>query len=194
MCERNCNGHGECSLQSDRCKCHPGLNGEEEWTGADCSLRTCPKGFAWVSDTAVNANDMHPWVECSNKGVCDRVNGECECFVGYDGMACQRTVCPDNCNDRGECLPEKYLAMDAGRVYDAPWDAMKQMGCVCDAGWRGPACTLQECPSMADPLQGFGNESGRDCSGRGVCNYNTGICDCFAGFYGEACQKQTIHF
>jgi hypothetical protein len=43
------------------------------------------------------------------------------------------------------------------------------------AGYRGPACELQECPSGADPLDGYGNESGRDCSGRGLCDYNLGL-------------------
>ena len=40
-------------------------------------------------------------------------------------------------------------------------------------------------------MKGPGNEAGRDCSGRGICNYNLGICTCFLGFYGGACQFQT---
>ena len=26
-----------------RCDCYLGIDGEQEWTGADCSLRVCPK-------------------------------------------------------------------------------------------------------------------------------------------------------
>jgi len=33
-----------------------------------------------------------------------------------------------------------------------------------------------------------GNEAGRDCSGRGVCDYEFGECRCFAGFGGEECS------
>merc|ERR1711871_1938435 len=110
--------------------------------------------FAWVGEV-VNANDVHPWVECSNKGTCDRKTGTCSCFPGYDGVACQRTTCPNNCNDRGTC------------------------------------CELQECPSGADPVDGYGNEAGRDCSGRGICNYNDGTCSCFSGYYGTRCQFVT---
>ena len=51
---------------------------------------------------------------------------------------------------------------------------------------------LQECSSRPDPLGGFGNESGRDCSGRGHCDYELGRCRCHAGFHGEACNKQSI--
>jgi hypothetical protein len=32
-------------------------------------------------------------MECSNKGTCGRSTGECNCFHGYDGVACQRASC-----------------------------------------------------------------------------------------------------
>lgn len=178
---------------NNNCECYKGLDGEPEWTGADCSLRTCPKDFAWVGEV-VGANDLHPWVECSNKGICDRKTGFCNCFYGYDGIACQRSICPDNCNYRGACFPEKMLADKSNRVYTTPWDAMKSVGCLCDSGFRGPACELQECPSGVDPLNGFGNEAGRDCSGRGICDYETGQCHCFSGFFGNKCQVQRVNF
>lgn len=189
MCENQCSGHGTCEVNGN-CKCFKGLDGEDEWTGPDCSLRTCPFDFAWAG-SVINSNNLHPWAECSNKGICDRSTGECNCFTGYEGAACQRTVCPDNCNDQGTCWPEKHLASKAGRIYDEPWDAMKHVGCLCDAGYRGPACDQQECPSGADPLSGYGNEAGRDCSGRGICDYSSGICSCFTGFFGTRCQHQT---
>ncbi|RYH24362.1 hypothetical protein EON65_16860, partial [archaeon] len=81
----------------------------------------------------------------------------------------------------------QLLAERAGHIYSEPWDAMKIWGCACDVGFRGPDCSLKECPSRADPLGGFGNEGGRDCSGRGVCDYRTGTCQCFPGFVGVAC-------
>jgi len=39
-------------------------------------------------------------------------------------------------------------------VYSTPWDAEKQLGCVCDLGQRGPDCSLFECPSGGDVLKG----------------------------------------
>jgi hypothetical protein len=158
LCENHCSNHGTCEVNMN-CKCFTGLDGQPEWTGPDCSLRTCPKDISWIGDV-VASNNLHPVEECSNKGLCDRSTGTCNCFTGYDGIACQRTVCPNNCNDRGSCWPEKLLAGKADRVYQLPWDAMKHVGCFCDKGYRGPACEFQECPSGADPLNGYGNEAG----------------------------------
>jgi hypothetical protein len=192
LCAHSCSGHGSCE-KNVNCRCFKALDGEPEWTGPDCSLRTCPKDYAWIG-SVVNQNDLHPWAECSNKGICDRKTGACQCFTGYDGAACQRTMCPNNCNDRGSCWPEKHLASKVGRTYSTPWDAMKHMGCLCDVGYRGPACDLQECPSGADPLGGYGNEAGRDCSGRGLCDYSHGLCTCFDGFAGNKCEVQASYF
>jgi len=49
-----------------------------------------------MSDTAGTrlTNTAHAYAECSNKGLCDRKTGECECLSGYDGAACNRASCP----------------------------------------------------------------------------------------------------
>lgn len=40
-------------------------------------------------------------------------------------------------------------------------------------------------------MKGLGNEAAKDCSGRGICNYNKGTCNCFYGYSGASCQTQT---
>merc|ERR1711898_50801 len=114
-------------------------------------MGTCPKDTAWVKYPVAGHNDVHGMAECSNQGSCDRKSGECDCFDGYEGIAC-----------------------------------------VCDLGFRGPDCSLQECPSGTDILSGMGNTKGRDCSGRGLCDYDSGLCKCFSGYYGTKCQMQTV--
>ena len=116
-------------LANDKCSCYKRPNHDLAWTEHDCSGRTCPKGAAWVS-VASAANEAHPEVECSNKGICNRKSGECECFENYDGIACERTVCPNDCTGRGICYTQKQLAVEAHKTYDTPWDAMKHVGCV----------------------------------------------------------------
>jgi len=36
-----------------------------------CFLR----GTAWFVENFVRNNDAHPWIECSNRGICDRDTG-----------------------------------------------------------------------------------------------------------------------
>ena len=139
-CERNCNGHGTCN-DNDRCDCYKGRDGFVAWTGYDCSKRTCPMGIAWVGEI-VAANNMHPMAECSNKGECDRRSGVCLCYPNFDGVACERTVCPSECNGVGVCYTQQQLAENAGAVYTNVWDAKKQVACLCDLGYRGPDCSL----------------------------------------------------
>jgi len=74
------------------------------------------------------------------------------------------------------------------------------MTCLCDEGYRGADCSMVECPSYPDPLGGSGGDGldgddmladVRDCSGRGTCDFSTGQCACFTGYFGEACEQQT---
>jgi len=353
FCPNLCSGHGKCGNQ-DTCACYTysgttrgdNVNYYEiadqraAWTGADCSLRTCPLAFSWSgttpyglslgltvavttntntvavtlsagqaawytalagktnsfstgqklnyegalytvlsaslatttltiktyekitsagtattayfepleSDTTASAydtvtldysqwdaNGAHGLSECAGQGLCDRTTGQCNCFPGYEGEACTRTVCPNGCSGHGTCIEAYRLQADFGNTYTMPWDAKKSFGCKCDTGFRGPDCSLQECPSDYDPLNGCGggrcNNGGtytqrdgttgtcpnnavsvstinnvviqigtsdcatkeqRDCSGRGVCDYSSGTCKCFSGFFGESCNIQTV--
>jgi len=165
------------------------------WTGADCSQMRCPRGISWVTpakdDTIDNDDQLNPestmWcehklsVECSDKGLCDRTTGQCTCFPGYTGAACQRTQCPNDCSGHGICQSNIKFAQDATIMmdpslynefgfnadfdylvsYDKAWDSGLHYGCKCDIGYRGPDCSLVECPSADDPLDDF-CANGRD--------------------------------
>eukprot|EP00984_Skeletonema_dohrnii_P000629 scaffold195_cov118-Skeletonema_dohrnii-CCMP3373.AAC.1 len=58
------------------------------------------EAYPLMEDTAGNLidNTAHDYMECSNKGLCDRAKGQCECLPGYDGAACQRASCPSKAN------------------------------------------------------------------------------------------------
>ncbi len=133
--------HGECA------------NG---FTGADCSLRTCPKGTAFF-DMAEIEDTAHLETTCSGRGQCDYKTGECSCAAGYVGIACERTRCKNDCSRRGTCISMRHLA-DFERNHESlqysyhQWDADKLYGCECDFGYAGYDCSNRVCPRGDDPL------------------------------------------
>jgi hypothetical protein len=52
------------------------------------------------------------------------------------------------------------------------------------------------CQSVAAPgsqaVGAAGNRCYVECSNRGVCNYKTGVCKCFLGYAGFACQSRDV--
>ncbi|KAG6964096.1 hypothetical protein JG687_00006178 [Phytophthora cactorum] len=209
-------------------------------------MRKCPTGVAWT-DKAKTANVAHAMVECSNRGVCDYSKGECTCFNGYTGAACQRPILalqygPDS-------LPS--VAGDGvGPVY-SNWEKDSMSSCMCDMGYTGPDCSQLMCAKNDDPLttgQGYrtiqiqvdadastnialAGSSMRTvltatctitsvnpvtaaaiytvafkewvhldvtatnviehvyCSNRGLCDFTTGECMCYADFKGLDCNQ-----
>lgn len=133
-CPNSCSGHGTCD-RYDACTCFletpinatqfRGATIEMEWTGADCSRRTCPRGVSWskaslgfrdgvaldgANEDLVCAHQTEQ--ECSDQGLCDRATGLCSCFPGYTGSSCQRTACPDDCSGHGTCRSNRDFAYD----------------------------------------------------------------------------------
>jgi len=137
-CPNSCSGHGRCG-QYDKCTCF------YRWTGADCSERLCKEGLAWSNGDQYNP---HGWAECSNRGVCDRTAGECDCFSGYEGAACQRSACPNDCSGHGICS----YAHEIDTMPASEWDYWKIQGCRCDGGFTGQDCSERLCPLGDDPL------------------------------------------
>jgi hypothetical protein len=132
-CKDNCNLNGQCSTD-DKCTCFQGF------TGTSCGDRVCPFGNAWIGDHSA-------YVECSNKGSCDRKSGLCKCQDGFEGKSCNRMTCPnDNCGGHGQCLTQKYF--DTANT----WDETMIQGCSCDPGYGGNGCEERLCPRGDDPM------------------------------------------
>jgi len=159
-CPNSCSGHGSCG-PSNLCTCYP------QWDGgaADCSQRICPSGTAWA-DKAYAADAAHQEAECSNAGICNRQTGNCECFPGFTGNACQRSSCPADCSGHGICSTIGDVSLYEGPDYDSTvtfagdglgpaysnWDKNSIQLCECDPGFFGADCSLAKCPKGDDPL------------------------------------------
>jgi hypothetical protein len=101
--------------------------------------------------TSGRKDEGHFYMECANKGICNRKTGICECFEGYEGVKCDRTSCPGNCNGHGICQTIAQFAAETTYTY-ALWDKDMERSCKCDAGYTGPACNERICPKGDDPL------------------------------------------
>lgn len=107
-----CNGHGTCINSTSTCSCYEGWGATTDisfYKAPDCSQRTCPSDRAW-SDVPSTPLKAHAVTECSNRGTCDRTTGQCTCFDGFTGTACQRNKCPNDCSGHGVCMSMKQLA------------------------------------------------------------------------------------
>ena len=188
MCPNSCSGHGTCG-PNFVCECYIG------WVYGDCPERTCPhevipksqccrlqiesltlslnlSQLAFVDQPDVDGT-FHNYRECSGKGVCDRENGECQCFDGWTGKGCQRAVCPNDCSGHGRCefiqdLPmgsvpgDYWYGIDPAasglftslKTFDSPdivgWDYNKNVGCLCDPGYTEADCSRRLCPRGND--------------------------------------------
>lgn len=155
-CPNNCGGilQGRCDRGGDGTQCRCECN--EQFTGPDCSLRTCPKGPAWFSIPREN-EVAHTEMECSNMGKCDRTLGMCVCEFGFSGKSCDRMACPNLCNNRGKCVTNRMKAegkdpgLGAIHLYDTPWDADRIQTCECDWPYFGTECLFKYCPTGDDP-------------------------------------------
>lgn len=143
----------------------PGKASKYKGVGTDIDP-TALQGGGWQAD----ADEAHFYAECSGKGICDRGFGVCKCFDGYEGGACQRTKCPNDCSGHGICTKVADLAsggffrfsdsVNRINTYEGVtrpftynlWDGEKNTKCVCDAGYTGSDCSMRSCPRGDDPL------------------------------------------
>eukprot|EP00937_MAST-01D_sp_MAST-1D-sp2_P003281 g3281.t1 len=205
-CPNACSGHGECGAY-DMCSCYQmyqgndcsertcyfgiahvdspkgDLNSDGVVSGPLTTVITGSEVYPWGTTEQfpnANPNEGHFYMECSNKGLCNRETGLCECFDGYDGTACVRASCPSGCSGHGTCESIKELAemrsFDTNKN-DAPtspaaggtlnaeydsaveesysydlWDHDKSMACKCDPGYFAADCSLKKCKYGVDPL------------------------------------------
>lgn len=214
-CPNGCSSHGKCTAY-DMCLCYRNWMANDcsericqfglahvdtpkgdldsssgELTGPDVPVARYSEMYPYGTteqfpDMEGLDNTAHYYMECSNKGICDRESGTCECFPGYEGSACQRASCPGGpgagaCSGHGTCQTIRQIAnADNNNIYEL-WDKHASMGCVCDAGYYGPDCSMRECKYGADPLYYDDNSNIRYSNWTIEFSHNGGATKTYAG-------------
>jgi len=195
VCPNSCSGRGGCDT-NDQCDCYlegkvlnaAGNVGEEDvlaaqFTGADCSLMTCPRG---ISFTTVKSAIFHESsVECSDAGVCDRATGMCLCYEGHEGSACQRTTCPNDCSGHGVCQDNTDFAEDYARAMSIQINT-KRYTPRCDV-----TAEVDEtnCPRHIEHLDDYYSTYMATYDDAWDSSLQTG-CLCDSGYYGADCSMR----
>jgi len=162
------------------------------------------EGFPHVIDTQGNLvfNSAHDYAECSNKGLCDRKTGVCECLPGYDGVACQRASCPSANNMNSDAIKNFNKAV---KDFSSAVGAVTDVGTLISSSRSGSSLSHVAYSSNAGSLG--------QCSGVGTCEtiadlafsdygnaYNlwdkksTMGCKCDPGYSGPDCSEKVCTY
>lgn len=179
-----CSNNGVCDRGTGTCKCTTGFSGaacqKMNCLGSPVcsnrgrclpmkrlavSLEALPLSTSRIDYISLNATNMRSWDgDLGHSCVCDSswpvglLSGETQ-QAEYFGPTCEKRRCPsgDDPNTRN--------------IDETDCEGKSQTG-----GTTG----------MKEPGR-FGNKCHVDCSNRGSCNYDTGVCTCFSGFMGDNC-------
>ena len=175
-----CSNQGLCDRTTGTCNCLP------SFSGANCEqMKLCPN-------------------DCSGHG---------QCLAMYQ-LAWKDNALPLSDNTVYN-KSSSTLAWDATVIYqclcDSAWAVGLKFNETQTPEWFGLDCSLRHCPSGDDPMTTSVNETDCynitaatsnalnqtrgetgnlcqvDCSNRGICDYTSGVCTCFNGYYGHNC-------
>jgi len=218
-CPNGCNGHGTCEYLDEintnidtwdahkiqQCKCDPG------YAGYDCSEKLCRTGDDPLTESgadpeevqeldfdtnAVTAGDFTltytDWRGAKWTTWAIDIDGLTplaikEALIALPNQAIPdvEVVQPDPNTEKYEVHFDEVTNPGAQELLVVDGTACSASGCMPEmAGHTGTVVVTRT--ASASTLE---NEP---CSNRGTCDTTTGICACEGGYYGEACQLQTI--
>jgi len=186
-----CSGVGTCDYTKGVCKCPPGFG------GSACDRKDCPGSKGGL--------------DCSGHGQCLNMR---QLAMSPDAMPLSNNK--DGFGASGQYLlaggveasPRTWDSISVhGCLCDSGWAVGLGSNQTQETEYFGPDCSKRRCPSGDDPMTRmidetnctnvtaagglgvgrWGNKCHVDCSNRGLCDYKTGTCACFEGFFGANC-------
>ena len=174
-----CSDKGMCDRTSGKCACFSGF------TGDACQRLACP--------TSTMGQECSGHGRCQSMKVMATMTNALPLSAATTYTGAEATTTWDE---------DKIF----GCVCDSSWAVGLASGERQKSEWFGPACSFKRCPSGDDPTTSIdesdcggktaeggvgvglsGNLCHNDCSNRGICDYTTGTCTCFTGYYSSNC-------
>lgn len=104
-------------------------------------------------------------------------------------------ACPNSCSGHGTCNQnDQCQCYSEGKVLNVEGNYDSE---VLFVQFAGADCSLMKCPrgtSWTQVVASSGSQAHKmsvECSDAGTCDTATGMCSCYAGFDGSACQRST---
>lgn len=119
---------------------------------------------------------------CSGHGVC-KDRDQCKCDPGFQGADCSERTCPSDFAwvdaPRGDLNHNGKLDTGVDGYANVAWSNVKE---------------YEMFPTGHPDIFAAANDEAHfyaECSNKGACDRTTGMCKCFAGYTGSACQRTT---
>ena len=158
--------------------------------------------------TLATVQGTRQWVECSNRGICNRATGVCACssydassanlFSSSNGAggsvtkaAGSRADCGFAAGSASACPSNDVTKVCSGQGSCA---GSSTFVCNCNSGFTGADCSLRTCATSTAwfdeaTSSDTAHAANSECSKRGICDVTAGTCACETYLTGTACGE-----
>jgi len=199
VCPNDCSGHGTCRSNQD--------------FAVDFSEAVFKEQVGEHASLAQNDASYYDYFIVTYDQAWDAgLQYGCLCDIGFRGVDCSIVECPTSFDPMDQETCSKYAEWEQWGTYSTNQEAKvatdgtksspslgsHQGNTVLVREWNAPTRTASTGKDAAvpyipyNPIKEYpcnGAPAGDYCSGRGNCDQSSGICQCFQGFTGPACEE-----